>query len=325
MYPNIIWPENKAFAFTIFDDPDSQTLEAGQSIYAFLQDHGFRTTKAVWPNLPSGIPSDHGMTCGSNPNYDLWLKYLQTEGFEIAFHNATSHTSRRKQTLEGLDRFAEFFGHAPKSMANHYFSQESIYWNEDRFTGIHRLLYTLLTRGRNRATSHGHRESHPYFWGDVCKQRIKYVRNFVFGDINTLKACPFMPYHDPSRPYVNYWFASSEGSNVGSFVDRISEVNQDRLEAERGACIMYVHFGHGFYENATLNPRFCALMKRLSQRNGWFVPVSVLLDFLASQTQPRTLDAKERGRLERKWLVYKVRHSVGFYQKNGRSLTGRSL
>lgn len=319
MCSKIVWPENKDFAFTIFDDPDSQTFEGSKSIYTFLGDLGFRTTKAVWPNPPSATPSDHGLTCGSNRDYESWLRELQTAGFEIAFHNATSHTSCREQTLQGLDRFVELFGHDPVSMANHYFSQESIYWNEDRFTGIHRLFYTLLTRGRNRDTSHGHQENHPYFWGDACKQRIKYVRDFVFGDINTLKVCPFMPYHDPLRPYVNYWFASSEGSNVGSFVDRISEANQDQLEAQRGACIMYVHFGHGFYQD-TLDPRFCFLMERLSQRNGWFVPVSVLLDFLASQAQPRLLGARERIHLERKWLLYKICHSLGFDGKNSRSL-----
>ncbi len=26
-----------------------------------------------------------------------------------------------------------------------------------------------------------------------------------------------MPYRDPARPYVNTWFASSEGANVRSF------------------------------------------------------------------------------------------------------------
>ena len=39
---------------------------------------------------------------------------------------------------------------------------------------------------------------------------IEQVRNFVFSDINTLKSCPYMPYQDPTKPYVNYWFASSE-------------------------------------------------------------------------------------------------------------------
>jgi hypothetical protein len=314
--PKVLWPDKKAFAFTIFDDPDSQTFEGGKALYAFLRDQGFRTTKAVWPNSPTGVPSDHGMTCGDHPDYVSWLRELQSAGFEIAFHNATSHTSRREQTLEGLDRFAELFGHYPRSMANHYFSQESLYWNENRLTGIRRPLYTLLTRGRNRNTSHGHEQDHPFFWGDACKEKIKYVRNFVFSEINTLKVCPYMPYHDPLRPFVNYWFSSAEGSNVSSFVERIAENNQERLEEEQGACIMYVHFGHGFYENGRLDSQFCSLMKRLAQRNGWFVPASVLLDFLESQHGPRTITDRERTALEKEWLMNKVRDSLPIFRKS---------
>ena len=50
--PRITWPDNKRFAFTVFDDPDSQTLEASQAVYGFLRDRGFRTTKGVWPLAP---------------------------------------------------------------------------------------------------------------------------------------------------------------------------------------------------------------------------------------------------------------------------------
>ena len=58
-----------------------------------------------------------------------------------------------------------------------------------------------------------------------------------------------MPYHDLKKRYVNYWFTSSEGSNVRTFNECISEQNQDQLEEEGGACIMYTHFGCGFYTN----------------------------------------------------------------------------
>jgi hypothetical protein len=145
------------------------------------------------------------------------------------------------------------------------------------------------------------------FWGDHCKQKIQYVRNFVFADINTLKVCPEMPYHDPARPYVNYWYASSEGAKARSFIARLDDRNQDRLEAEGGACIMYTHFGLGFYEKNTLNPEFKRLMERLSKRNGWFVPVSTLLDYLISVKGSTTLNASQTKRLERKWLSHKIR------------------
>jgi len=49
MIPKIKWPGGKDFAFTIFDDPDHDTVENVAAIYSFLDDLGLRTTKAVWP------------------------------------------------------------------------------------------------------------------------------------------------------------------------------------------------------------------------------------------------------------------------------------
>ena len=304
---HISWPEGRAFAFTIFDDPDSQTFEAGKEIYTFLKDCGFRTTKGVWPSGAVRTPSDHGITCGSNPQYVSWLQELQAGGFEIALHNVTSHTSYREEVQQGLDHFAAYFGHHPRSMANHYFCEDALYWGEERVTGFNRLLYNALTLARNRNISHGHEKGHPCFWGDLCKERIRYVRNFVFASLNTLKACPLMPYHDPLRPCVNYWFASTEGSNVDTFVDQVTERNVDLLEQEAGACIMYVHFGHRFFLHEAIEPRFRHTMERLARRNGWFVPVSTLLDFLLSQKSNADLSDGERGSLERRWLLHKVR------------------
>ena len=299
-------PDGKAFAFTIFDDPDSQTFEAGREVYSLLRDLGFRTTKGVWPVRGPREPSDHGITCADDPAYVAWLQELQRAGFEIGYHNATLHTSDRQETLAGLERFAAYFGAYPKSMAHHYFCHENLYWGDGRVTGLYRFLYNLATRGQNRNQFFGHIPGHPYFWGDLCKERIKYVRNFAFAEINTLKACPWMPYHDPQRPYVNYWYASTEGSKASTFVDQLREENQDRLEQERGACIMYTHFGHGYYDDGKLVPGFRPLMERLAKKNGWFVPVSVLLDFLIEGRDPVITDA-QRTWLERRWLTHKIR------------------
>ena len=40
----IKWPGGKAFAFTVFDDPDSQTVGGMRSVYDYLSDAGLRTT-----------------------------------------------------------------------------------------------------------------------------------------------------------------------------------------------------------------------------------------------------------------------------------------
>ncbi len=302
------WPDGKRFAFSIFDDPDSQTLETSKAIYSLLADLGLKTTIGVWPNpADPKLRSDIGETC-ANPEYVQWMMDLQRHGFEIGFHNATSHTSNREQVRAGLDRFAEFFGGPPKTMSNHYYSQEALYWGEDRLTGIQRAAYNLITRGGNRNASGGHKPGNPLFWGDMARERIKYCRNFVFGDLNTLKECPLMPYHDPDREYVNYWYASSEGANGRSCLLRITEANQDRLEEESGAGILYVHFAHGFHENGRINPQFEALMRRLAKKNGWFAPIGEILDYLLDQKKDAVIKPRERSALERRWLLHKLRH-----------------
>jgi hypothetical protein len=299
------WPNGKRFAFTVFDDPDAQTLESGKPVYDLLASLGFRTTKAVWPIRGPGRPSDRGQTC-AEAGYRKWVEGLQAGGFEIALHNATFHTSPREETLRGLETFKQYFGSYPSSMANHFASAEGIYFGDQRLSGVRRTIYNVITRGRNRDRFSGHVLGHPNFWGDLCRDRITYVRNFVFGEINTLAACPYMPYHDPRRPWVNYWFASSEGAQCPSFERMLGEANQDRLEDEGGACIMYTHFGHGYIEDGRLRARFVRLMERLAARNGWFVPVSTLLDHLRAHRPETALTDAQRRQLEWRWLRHKV-------------------
>jgi len=174
-------------------------------------------------------------------------------------------------------------------------------------TGTPRLVYDLLTFYSRHGFSRGHVEGDRHFWGDLCRRWIKYVRNFVFADINTLKACPVMPYHDPLRPYANSWFASSDGATVVSLKRCLAEAAQDRLEEEGGACIMYSHFAFEFYGPRRLNGTFRHLMKRLSRKQGWFVPVSTLLDYLMMTQGPHEITKRERSMLERRWLWDKLR------------------
>ena len=116
--PKIAWPEGKQFAFTIFDDPDFDTLENVATMYSFLSDIGLRTTKAVWPLRGCGTPKIGGATC-EDKQYLKQIVSLQDQGFEVALHNVTYHTSTRDETARGLETFDRLFGHYPYSMANH--------------------------------------------------------------------------------------------------------------------------------------------------------------------------------------------------------------
>jgi hypothetical protein len=300
----VSWPDGCRFAFTIFDDPDGQSLETSRLVYRFLGDLGFRTTVAVWPLGTRREPNSGGETC-ANRLYLEHLQQLAAAGFEIAWHGATAHTSTREETREGLDRFRLHFGCDPVSMANHY-NGEALYWGPARVTGLRRSAYGALTRFRAAHRFFGQAEGHPCFWGDLCRERIRYCRNFVFANLNTLRACPWMPYHDPDRPWVNRWFAASEGAQGPAFLRAVAEANQDRLEEEGGASILYTHFGHGFTAHGRLRPEFQHLMERLRKKNGWFVPASAMLDRLAAQRGVFTLDDKTRRALEWRWLGEKV-------------------
>ncbi len=305
----IPWPDGKDFAFTIFDDPDGQDEATSRRVYDFLSDLGYRTTIGVWPLAPRRAVNSGGETCQGNPSYLSHCERLQREGFEIGYHCATPHDSTREEIIESLNLFSSYFGHDPVTMANHY-NSDAMYWGPVRLTGIHQGIYQLLTLGKTRGRFFGHIESHPSFWGDICRNRIGYCRNLVFTELNTLGVCPQMPYYDPIRPHVRAWYSSADGNQRPAFVRVIRESAQDELVECGGAAIVYTHFGHGFVENNKLFPRFVELMTRLRRQNGWFVPVGTLLDYLAARNGIRPIDPSERTRMERRWLFEKLFHGT---------------
>jgi len=302
----VAWPDGRAFAFTVFDDTDLATVDRVKPVYDLLRDLGMRTTKSVWAMSAPGVPRIGGATC-DDLEYRAWTLTLQAAGFEIGSHGATPGTTPRALVGQSLDRFREIYGQDPSALANHSGCLESIYWGEARVSGTARAAYTVMTRFQRRGAFRGHIEGDPLFWGDLCRDRVRYVRNFTFNTIDTLDACPVMPYHDPARPYVQAWFASSEGRNVEAFTARISEAAQDRLESAAGACVMYTHFASGFVHDGRVDPRFRTLMERLARRNGWFVPVTPLLDHLAAQRGVTVLTSGQRRSLEWRWLRSKAR------------------
>ncbi len=311
MKNKIVWPDGKKFAFTIFDDTDLSRPGNYEVVYDFLRDLGFKTTKSVWPLHHTTPGYIEGSTIEEKGTYLDYHKSLQASGFEIGYHCSSFSSHHTQDIARGLDLFKKEFGHDPVSMSNHADSKEAIYWGSQRLSGPNRWLYNLATRFRQTNSAFGENQNSQYFWGDICQSRIKYVRNFITGDINTLKQYPLMPYHDPSKAYVPYWYSSSEGPEVNSFNHTIREQAQDRLEDEGGACIMYTHFACGFQENGKLNPRFKELMTRLAKKNGWYVPTATLLDFLLHEQQknywPTSITPIQRIQMESKWLLHKFK------------------
>lgn len=300
----IHWPHSKKFAFTVFDDTDLASVENVSEVYRVLADLGFRTTKSVWPLRGAGNWMEGGATC-EDEAYLAWCLELQRQGFEIGYHCSSYQGLAREDIRRALDCFKSHFGHDPRSMANHA-SPEAIYWGASRLSGWRKSFYRWSRAQASAAEFQGEREGSRFFWGDLCHERVGYVRNFITSDINTLGAIPQMPYRDPEKPWVRAWFGASEGPNVESFMRCISEKNQDRLLKQGGACIMYTHFSCGFQQEGKVLPEFKRLMERLAGLGGWYVPVSELLDYLISQKGLHLLSAGERSGLELRWLAHKI-------------------
>ena len=305
MNKKINWPGGKQFAFTIFDDADNHVDNTVQDIYSLLHDLNIHTTKSIWPNKGEKEPICGGLTC-EDSGYVEWIQALQRQGFEIGYHLATYHSSVRSDIITALNKFKKYTGHDPFSMANHALCKDTIYWGPARLSNpIYKLLYRLLNIHKDKGFL-GHDPKSEFFWGDYCRDRVKYVRNFTYRDINTLANCPFMPYHDTKKEFVNMWYASTEGPTVQPFNKVTHPSKIDTLEEEGGLCIMYTHFGNGFGEGGKINPTFIENMNYLSKKDCWFAPVHEVLDFLLEKNGYHSITTAERNMLEKKWLLERL-------------------
>lgn len=300
------YPGQADFIFTIFDDTDVATYDYIKPIYDRIAELGFRTTKTVWP-LPYSGESDYtGSHSLENSAYLEYIQHLQKIGFEIAFHGATMETSTRENTQYALDKFHRCFGDYPKSYAAHSNNRDNIYWGRDRFSIIlFKLLYQYLSKTPANFFQ-GHIENSEFFWGDLAKKHIKYTRNFTYDGINLLKKnCP-LPYRDPNKPWSNYWFYTCDADNVESFNVLLSEKNQEKLIRERGVCIISTHLGKGFTVGGKLHTQTDILLKKLSKENGWFAPVSHVLDYLSAAQVTSHISPTQLFMLELEWFISAV-------------------
>ena len=69
---------------------------------------------------------------------------------------------------------------------------------------------------------------------------------------------------------------------------------------------MYTDLG-GFVDRGRLDDCSVAMMRRLSERNIWFVPVSTVLDHLLARPPDPVLTDRDRCQLERRFLYYEIR------------------
>lgn len=306
------YPEGKHFAFTIFDDCDNGIVENTKPFYDLLERLGMRTTKTVWSLDSQDVhPNWRGSRTLEDPDYRALARSLHERGFEIASHGASMMSSVRDRTVRALEMFRETFGHYPRSYANHGGNRENIHWSETRFRS--RVLQRLYAWRVTRDTDHseGHVPGSPYFWGDLCRDHIEYVRGFTFPVINLLSVHRNILYRDPATECVNFWFSASHAPDPEAFNALLQPARQEKLAREGGVCIVATHAGSGFVKNGEVNPETRRLLELFAARDGWFVPVSTLLDYLRLQGFGRPIPFGERRALEFRWLFHAIRRGVG--------------
>ena len=300
MYPpasrSVTFPDGKRFAFSIVDDTDLASLERVRPLYDILYRHGLRTTKTVWvlESRELSNPTNQGDSL-QDADYRAFILGLQDRGFEIALHGVRGGTSERTEISHGLAEFERMLGAGPRLHVNHAHNRDNVYWGAHRWSFPPlRWLYALALGDEFS----GHDSSSPFFWGDLVQERIEYVNQFTFSDINLLNVTSSFPYHLPDKPYVNLWFPTSNGGNLDEFEALLSADNLDRLEREGGVSLVYAHLGAGSFnrDDAT---RFEDRIRDLVSRDGWFAPASEILDYLQAQPGWRAEPSwRERVRLE---------------------------
>lgn len=308
----VTYPGGARFAFTIIDDTDVATLENIRPVYELLTELGMRTTKTVWPvGCPEGSRDYAGSTTLEDPEYAAYMRELRDRGFELTWHGATMESSRRERTVAALEVLQRELDVTPRVHANHAYNRENLYWGKDRLDSP--LLRALFGRLSGVAGDHygGHLPGSAYWWGDYAQAHVTYGRNLTFLEINTLAVNPSMPYRDPRRPLVPWWFSASDADDATAFVDLLTERNVDRLERDGGACIVATHVGKGFAPGGRLHRGVERALRLVAARGGWFVPVGTLLDHLrAVRGAAAELPAGEWRRMQWRWAVDSFRQRL---------------
>ncbi len=265
----MLWTEYPYSAgFCITDDTDAATLEQTKAVYDFLVEKHFVTTKTVWPFKPSepcGIPATpestlRGITL-ENRDYFDYCKILADKGYEICLHSASAGNNKRQSMKNAFEFLEEHFG-GSDTFILHSKNAENIYWGNK----VTRLFpFNLLLRYQSKHKCYGEIENSSYFWGDICKEKVKQIRLYRTRHTNTLKRNPSMPYYDKKKPCVNYWFSATKRS----ISDCATLSVLDRLKRENGLTVLYQYL-HRYADPITLelNAGFIKAVESISNDPG---------------------------------------------------------
>jgi len=279
------WPYPYRWAFGITDDTDGCTMESVRAVYEYCTRLGIWPTKTVWTQQASercGLlhqwEPDDGLTL-DDPQYRRYCGELSERGVEFALHGVSAGNNTREEVLRGLERFRETFGYLPRLYVCHSLNAEHPYWGVNHYRSrLARFAVRLLTRPERFC---GDEPGSPYYWADVCRETIHYVRLYRTLDLNVLRHNPHMPYHEKGKPGVRFWFSACAQDT--QLCERVTDRALDRVAREDGALILYAHMRKFLAEDirteSGLRPEVERAFRTIAARDDcWCAGVSRILD-----------------------------------------------
>jgi hypothetical protein len=230
-------PGNYQAAIAITDDPDNSSFESFKTMYDFLLNIDFPTTRAMWVynnSEPTGTPPLQVKFTAPLLSELECLKYckeLSRRGFEICLHGASCGNNNRIRMIDALNFLSKEIAWSPMYIC-HSKNAENLYWDSKTAnSNLEKKILQMYTKNR----CFGEIADSQYFWGDICREKINFIRMFRTRSLNTLNFNPSMPYHDFSKPFVNYWFSATKGYIPTLF----TEANINSLCEQNGVSILY--------------------------------------------------------------------------------------
>ena len=276
----LVWlPGSFEAGIAITDDPDNASFTQFKAVYDLLSELGLSTTRAMWvyeQQEPTGTPpldisfSAPLLTDGACLDY---CKHLSRNGFEICLHGASSGNNSRNKMAAALELLEREIA-ASRTYICHSKNAENLYWDSKCTDNP---VFSFFLRQYTRNQCFGEIENSAYFWGDYCRQKIDYIRLFRTRSVNTLAFNPSMPYHDFSKPYVNFWFSATKGYLPRLFTPQSIDV----LCREHGASILYQYLHRYADDSGNIRDDVRECFERLAgDRRIFFRPATELLDRL---------------------------------------------
>lgn len=214
MKVNILrWPYPSRWAFGFTSDTDNTSLEATRFFYDYCLEKGMYPTKTVWTHKPqrqSGVLDT--LELDSSPtlediDYKEYSQSISQKGIEFCLHDVSAGNNLRDEIIRGFAEFREVFGYSPRLHICHGLNQDHPYWSLNHFKNPLLKFFGKFIYGR-RAQFSGEDPSSPYYWSDICRRTIKYLRL-------CRESCSSLALCSPMQ-ILNYKTLVPDRQNVGS-------------------------------------------------------------------------------------------------------------